>query len=207
MHKLIELYYRGELTKEEMSSKFLLDFQTEVKGERPQASTVEKYIRSGLEYLNSFKPFPYKMVDVEKKIKFEISGVPFVGVIDYLGEKDGELYIVDNKSRDLKPRSRRAVPTGKDKELDSMLKQLYVYSEAIKSEFGIYPKALCFNCFKSGAFIEEPFDPDAHKSALEWVEKSIEDIKDTEIFYPRIDFFTCNNLCGLKDECCYYQGR
>lgn len=205
MHKLIELYYRGELSKEEMSTRFLLGFQTEVEGERPQASTVEKYIRCGLEYLNSFKPFPYNMIDVEKKVKFEIDGIPFVGIIDYLGEKYGELYIVDNKSRDLKPRSHRAVPTAKDKELDSMLKQLYIYSEAVKYEFGAYPKALCFNCFKSGAFIEEPFDPEAHKQALEWAVKNIEDIKKTELFYPRVDYFSCTNLCGLRDECCYYQ--
>lgn len=207
MHKLIELYYRGEITKEEMSTRFLLGFKTEVEGERPQASTVEKYIQSGLEYLGSFKPFLYKMIDVEKKITFDIKGIPFVGVVDYLGERDGEIYIVDNKSRDLKPRSHRAVSTAKDKELDEMLKQLYIYSEAIKSEFGKYPKALCFNCFKSGVFIEEPFDPEVHAKTLEWVEKSVEDIKNTEVFYPQIDYFSCNNLCGLKHECCYYQNR
>ena len=37
-----------------------------------------------------------------------------------MGEEDGYLVIVDNKSRDLKQRSKREKPTLKDKELDSM---------------------------------------------------------------------------------------
>lgn len=203
MHKLIEKFYRGEIQKEELPIRFLLDFSKEVKGTRPPESIVQKYIAKGNEYLRHFKPFPYNMIDVEKKVEFVIEGMPFIGFIDYLGEKDGELYIVDNKSRDLKPRSNRKRPTVKDAELDDMLKQLYIYSSAIKQEYGKFPKSLCFNCFKSGVFIEEPFDRDAYDSAIEWARKSIEDIKNTERFYPKIEFFSCNYICGVQEKCCY----
>lgn len=203
MHKLIEQFYKGEITKEEMNIKFLFDFQKEVKGLRPKESTVEKYIRCGSEYLNSFTPFPYKMVDVEKEVKFEIDGIPFVGFIDYLGEKDGEFYIVDNKSRDLKPRSGRKKPTVKDIELDDMLRQLYLYSAAIKQEYGKYPKSLCFNCFKSGVFIEEPFDEEAFDKACNWAKEKIEEISETGDFYPNQDFFSCLYICGVRNHCIY----
>lgn len=207
MHKLIEQFYRGELTKEEMQTKFLFDFSKEVQGIRPQGSTVKKYIECGRQYLKMFEPFPYTMLSVEKKVNFEIGDIPFVGFIDYLGEKDNELYIVDNKSRDLEPRSGKKQPTVKDRELDEMLRQLYIYSAAVKQEYGKFPKALCFNCFKAGTFIEEPFNEKAYNEAIEWANKNIEDIKNADDFYPNVEFFNCYYICGISDECCYWQAR
>ena len=205
IHKLIEQYYKGALTKDEMVTKFLTDFSKEVRGTRPQESTVTKYIQCGCEYLRSFQPFRFNMIDVEKRVEFNIDGTPFVGFIDYLGEEDGEFVIVDNKSRDLKPRSKRAKPTLKDQELDSMLKQLYIYSAAVKQEYGKFPKLLCFNCFRTGTFIEEPFNEDAYNAAIEWAKKQVEDIKDADDFYPQIDYFSCNFICGVDKECEYYE--
>ena len=203
MHKLIEKFYRGELSKEELSTKYLFDFQKEVQGVRPQESTVQKYIQAGLRYFNEFEPFPFNIAAVEKKINFEIDGIPCVGFIDYLGEKDGEYYIVDNKSRDLMPRSSRSKPTMKDQELDEMLRQLYIYSAAMKQEFGKFPKALCFNCFKAGIFIEEPFHEAAYHEAIEWAKQSVEAIKDADGFYPNVEFFSCSYICGVNGDCCY----
>lgn len=205
MHKLIENYYRGILSKDEMLTEFLTGFSKNVKGTRPQESTVQKYIRCGVEYLKGFQPFKYQMVEVEKRVEFEIEGLKFVGYIDYLGEENGEYYIIDNKSRDLKPRSNREKPTVKDKELDSMLKQLYIYSAAVKQEYGKFPKALCFNCFKSGVFIEELFREEAYNEAISWVKRSVADIKSTDDFYPNREFFSCYYICGVSDDCVYDQ--
>lgn len=205
MHKLIENYYRGILSKDEMLTEFLTGFSKNVKGTRPQESTVQKYIRCGVEYLKGFQPFKYPLVEVEKRVEFEIEGLKFVGYIDYLGEENGEYYIIDNKSRDVKPRSNREKPTVKDKELDSMLRQLYIYSAAVKQEYGKFPKALCFNCFKSGVFIEEPFREEAYNEAISWVKRSVADIKSTDDFYPNREFFSCYYICGVSDDCVYDQ--
>lgn len=126
MHKLIEKYYNGELTKAEMLVTYLRDFKKEVKGFRPKASTLEKFINGGVNYLKEFEPFPYKMLAVEKKVEFEVDGIKFIGFIDFLGldESDGELVVIDNKSRDLRQRSTRAKPTVKDiRELAVKMKQ------------------------------------------------------------------------------------
>lgn len=205
MHKLIENYYKGILSKDEMLTEFLTGFSSNVKGTRPQESTVQKYIKCGVEYLAGFQPFKYPMIDVEKRVEFDIDGLKFIGYIDYLGEENGEYYIIDNKSRDLKPRSNREKPTVKDKELDSMLRQLYIYSAAVKQEYGKFPKALCFNCFKSGVFIEEPFRKEAYNEAIEWVKRSVADIKSTDDFYPNREFFSCYYICGVSDDCIYDQ--
>ena len=205
IHKRIENFYKGKLKKEEMVVEFLSRFSEQVKGTRPSKSIVQKYIKLGANYFSSFSPFPFNPIGVEKRVEFDIDGLKFLGFIDYLGEKDGEYYVVDNKSRDLKPRSGRKKPTKKDEELDSMLKQLYIYSTPIKREFGKYPKALCFNCFKSGVFIEEPFDINAYNKAIEWVKRTVGEIKETTDFYPIEDYFFCKYICDVSGECIYHQ--
>lgn len=205
MHKLIEGFYKGELTKDEMLLRFLTDFTKEVRGVRPQEKIVQKYIQCGSEYLRGFQPLRFNMLDVEKRVEFNIAGNNFIGFIDYIGEEDGEFVIVDNKSRNLRPRSNRIKPTLKDKELDSMLKQLYIYSAAIKQEYGKFPKSLCFNCFRSGVFIEEPFNEEKYNETIEWAKQQVMDIRNTEEFYPNINFFSCCYICGVSEECCYKQ--
>lgn len=205
IHKLIERFYKGELSKDDMLTEYLIGFSKHVKGTRPSKDIVKKYIELGADYLRTFSPFPYNMVGVEKRVEFDIDGLKFLGFIDFLGEKDGEFYVVDNKSRDLKPRSKRSKPTKKDEELDSMLKQLYLYSTPIKREFGKWPKALCFNCFKVGVFIEEPFNIEAYNHAVEWATATVREIKETTDFYPNVDYFFCKYICDVSEECEYHQ--
>lgn len=206
VHKLIEKYYRGELKKEELNTEFLAGFQKEVKGKRPKKEIVTSYIQKGSDYFKNFEPFPYTLVGIEKKVLFEIEGQKFIGFIDYLGmDSDGELVVIDNKSRDLKPRSKRSKPTQNDLMIDKMLKQLYLYSGAVYQEYGKFPKKLCFNCFKAGTFIEEDFSIDAYNDAVKWAIGTINDIKKEEDFLPSPEYFGCSNICGVSHECVYYE--
>lgn len=201
MHKLIERFYRGELSEGQMLSTFLTDYKKEIKGQRPKANVVENYISDGVSYLKSFTRFPYKMIDVEHKVDFKINGYPFVGYIDFLGESDSGLVIIDNKSRDLKPRSGKTKPTAKDKELDTMMRQLYIYSEAVKQEFGVLPSTLCFNCFRSSTLIQEPFNFDAFEEAKAWAVNKIKSIENAEDFEKKDNFFSCKYICGVNRYC------
>lgn len=203
IHEIIRKYYEGELNKHQLLPYYLTNFKVCVLGERPKDSTVKKYIESGVNYFKNFQPFPYNIIAVEKKVNFDLDGIPFVGFIDYIGEKDNDYIIVDNKSRELKQRSGRQKPTVKDIELDEMLKQLYIYSEAIFQLFGKYPKTLAFNCFRNGVFIEEQFDENAFKNAKKWAVETIHRIEDEEDFAPNQDMFACKWLCGLSDRCKY----
>mgnify|MGYP002624149310 FL=1 len=202
IHKLLEQYYKGELPKEKMAETFLAGFQDNVKGYRPKESVVKNYIQSGVDYLLSFHPFPYEMVAVEHKMDFDLNGYKFTGIIDYLGrDKDGELVVIDNKSRRLKPRSGRKIPTRSDEELDTMLKQLYIYSAGVEQEFGKLPKKLCFNCFRNGVFIEEPFCITAYESAVKEAKEAIKAIEDETEFEAKPSFFTCFWLCDVSGDC------
>lgn len=207
IHRLLARYYSGELKKEEMPTAFLLGFSSEVQGERPPQSTVVKYIGAGRDYMEKFEPFRFETRGVEEEIHFDVNGADFVAFVDYIGERDGKLAIIDHKSRDLKPRSTRKTPTVKDQELDAMLRQLYLYAHAVKQKYGEFPSLLCFNCFKNGQLIEEPFRQDAYEETLDWVGKTIETIASEEDFHPYIDYFQCRYLCGFRHECCYAGGE
>ncbi len=205
IHNLIDRFYKGELKQEELETEFLLGFESSVRGIRPKGNTVLKYIKSGMDYFRDFTPLELNVIGTEKRIKFKVGDLSFVGYIDLLGEKDGELYIVDHKSRDLKPRSGKTPPTAKDKELDDMLRQLYLYSLAVKKEYGKFPKALCFNCFRTGTFIEEPFENEALEKAVAWVIKSVEDIKNEEDWLPKPHWFYCKYICAVSCSCLYFE--
>jgi RecB family exonuclease len=203
MHKILERFYKKELSKNEMVQTFLLDFSKEVRGFRPEEKTVQKYIQDGCAYLREFEPLPFNMIDVEKRVEFSIGKYKFVGFIDYLGEKDGGLYIVDNKSRNLKPRTKKSKPTLNDKELDQMLRQLYLYSVAVEQQYGELPEALCFNCFRTNTFIKEQFDIQKYEETKKWAIECIEKILETDEFVANQKYFSCTYICGVNDHCEY----
>lgn len=206
MHQILEHYYTGKIKKSQMLAEFLLNFRKSVAGPRPDGKIVRKYIEAGKTYLSTFDPLPHKRLWVEERREFQLDGRKFTGIIDLLVESiNGELFLVDNKSRDLKPRSKRAKPTAKDLELDDMLRQLYLYSIPVFEEFGRYPDWLCFNCFKSGVFIKERFDIEKFEEAKRWALGLIEEIEREEDFDPNPDFFFCKWLCGVNDKCVYYE--
>lgn len=221
IHKLLEKYFKVvqaskdydnpdsiiEQAKRDMKLEFYLKFSEEIKGERPPGDIVSNYINKLSNYLDSLEPIPYDIIEVEKKVEFKIGEYNFVGFIDVLAADGEDLIIIDHKSRELKPRSKRKKPTQKDQELDIMLRQQYLYAGAIKQLTGKFPTKLCFNCFKAGVFIEEPFKEEAYDEAVAWALSTINEIKECDDFYPWLEFFQCRWLCGLSEECCYNDRR
>ena len=205
IHSLIEAYFKEGKTSSQLVNTYMQDFKKEVVGRAPNTTIFGNYFKDGLRYLKNIHPFPYKPVAVEKKVEFKVDGIPFIGYIDFLGEKDGDLYVVDNKSRNLKPRSGKAKPTKTDEDLDSYLQQLYLYSIAVEDEYGVKPKKLCFNCFRTDTFIEEPFVEEKFDEAKKWLPKAVSEIRDETDFKPSCDYFKCTHLCEVQGECEYYK--
>ena len=205
MHKLIETYFKEGKSPRQLTDIYLRDFKKEVVGRAPNKTVFGNYFTGGLEYLRGIHPFPYRPVAIEKKVDFKVNGIPFIGYIDFLGELDGSLYVVDNKSRVLKPRSKREKPTKTDEELDAYLRQLYLYSDAVEEEYGVRPRKLCFNCFRTDTFIEEPFLDKDYEGAKQWLAEMISEIRQESDFKPSCEFFKCTHLCEMQDECEYYQ--
>ena len=205
MHKVLEKFFAGKISQKEMKLEFLTRFSDEVKGKRPSANVVSSYIASSLEYFDSFEDFDLKTLAVEKRVTFNIEGIPMTGTIDLIGEHDGDIYIIDHKSHELKPRSGRVKPTIKDQELDEYLIQLYLYSTAIYDMYGKYPKELWFNCFRFGRVIKEPFSIDKYNQAVKWVVDTVEKIKEDSDFLDNYDYFYCRWICDQAHNCEVYE--
>jgi len=206
IHELLEKYYKGILSKDELVSTYIRQFQYKVEGDRPSESAGADYFANGLKYFQNFEPFDMQTLAVEDRLEFEISGIKFVGIVDYLGEKDGKLYLIDNKSRKLRKRSKRNPPTQNDLTIDEMLEQLYLYSYGVEQKYHRLPDKLCFNCFRTGVFIEEDFNYERYQQVVAKFIKEIEGVKDVEDFPPYIEWFPCKFICDVSEECCYNGG-
>lgn len=209
-HDLQAQFYKGELTKDQIFFEYITKFDSSVVSivnAKTFDSMREKYYSAGLDYVQNFTPFQFKkIIGVEKKIEFEIGGYKVIGYIDLSGFlEDDEIEIIDHKSKDLKPRSKRKAPTKTDEELDIYLIQLYLYSIAIFNEFGKYPKWLTFNCFRSGVVIRELFDMEKLEEAKDWAVRTIKRIENETKWNPNIDYYFCHNLCNCRGTCEYIQ--
>lgn len=205
MHKLIEQYLRGFLEKDDLTGAYLSGFKRNVRGKAPNSKVFKSYFEQGYEYLSDID-FPYlSPIGIEQKVDFSIGDRSFTGIIDCVAIDDGSLVVLDNKSRALKPRSGRRKPTVSDKELDSYLRQLYLYSVPVEQLYHTYPVRLEFNCFRTGQLISEPFREEEFEKTKEWALKSIDTITGNEDWSPKIDYWKCRHICDLSEDCCYFQ--
>lgn len=204
MHSLLERYHSGKATKEELLTDYLTQFYDKVPS-APNKKVLKSYFNDGLNCIRDLEPLPYHMIATEQRGEFVLNGVRTTVVIDYLGELDGDLYLIDHKSKVLKPRSKRKNPTKSDEELDTYFRQLYIYSAYVKEKWGQFPKYLALNCFRNGQLIIEPFNQEAYSSAIHWFGESVKAISKEEDFSPNLDWFFCKNLCDCCDSCEFYE--
>lgn len=204
MHLIIQKFLTGELKKNELVGYYLVNFRKNVIAKAPSQNIFNNYFNQGIEYLKNIELPDDEIIGVEKEVSFQVGGKDFIGYIDEVSTSDG-IKITDNKSRALKPRSKRKKPTKTDEELDKYLRQLYIYSIPIECEFKELPKWLSFNCFRTQTIITEPFDNEAFERTKKWALVTIETISKEEKWKPNIEWFRCKNLCDVCNECEYYQ--
>lgn len=202
MHKIIEMYLTNQLKKNELSEYYILNFKDNVTPKPPNNKIYLNYFNQGLDYLDNID-FPHKnILGVEEEVKFKIKDKEFIGYIDIVS-KDNEISITDNKSRDLKERTTRKKPTKSDAELDDYLRQLYIYSIPVYEKYKEYPKYLEFNCFRTNTFIREEFNPEVLEKTKLWAVGEIKKIANNEEWKPCLDYWKCNHLCDMSENCEY----
>ena len=205
-HELIARYYNGELKQDELLPEYLQGFCSRVQGDRPSREIEAKYLEQGARYFESFAPFPLNTELVEEPVNLNLDGLNFTGIIDYLGStvsEDGtkSYIVVDHKSADIKPRSKRKTPTQSDKKLDDTLMQLYLYAEWVHTVYGVYPTELWLNCFRTGVLIREPFSEEKLADAKDWVKTQVGRIFREDLFLPSDDYYYCRWVCGQHRNC------
>lgn len=147
----------------------------------------------------------YNIIGVEKKIRTSIDEIEIVGFIDLLLEHKltKDIIIIDHKSS--------KYPLGKNEQplknyiqkLEMYKKQMYIYSFAIKEEYGKYPKLICWNHFKDGKVVKIPFDIKEFENTIVWLKGLVSIISREQHFAPIRDYFYCHNLCDFRNSCEY----
>lgn len=204
IHHLLAGYYSGILTQDQLPATYVREFRQWVSAHAPGDTQFYKFYDEGLEALRNLWVPHQEIMAVEQAVNFNVGGYPFVGFIDLVLKDGDNLVLCDHKSHPLKPRSARRKPTKTDEELDRYLRQLYLYACAAESLYGQLPSRLVFNCYRSGAVIDEPFNHDQYQKTLDWAVQLIHQIEVCEDWYADNEFFRCRNICGFRRMCEYF---
>lgn len=215
MHELLAAYYNGDMTAIQASREYTRSFGDRVLiSDPPSEKVLQSYYDAGKQHLEDLPDKPTENVlCTEKKMRFKIGKLKVVGIVDLVVQNGEKYKIVDHKSHALKPRSKSGRPLKTDAELDAYLRQLYLYAQAMHENLFLfsddladqYPDALCFNCFRSGVTIEEPFDLSKLKEATDWFQDEVKRIEAESDFEPNIEPFKCKYICDVQDQCEYWK--
>lgn len=197
VHKLLEQYAKGEVKLNDLSFLYEWEYEDAIPEEFPPSrfsDLGELYHRQGLEFFQNFEGFPdYEIIGSEIKFEIEIGNSKFIGIIDLLlKDKEGHYVIVDYKSKG-KFKSK--------KEKAEYARQLYLYAMYVKEKFGEFPKEMKFYLIRARDTVEIVFDEKALQEAIDWMEKTIEDIENAWVYEKTPDEFFCNYICDYRDEC------
>ena len=197
MHSLLEKYFKHEIEFFELSQLYLDGYKEHVKCSFPPNKWVDlgqKYYDRGKEFCDNFDGDfeDCEVLGVEEKVKLDIEGRPFVGVIDLLvRDKDG-LCVIDHKSK---------AKFKSIAERNDYLRQLYLYSIWVKEHYGEYPYKLMFNMVRAGGKVEVLFDENKADEAKAWFLSTIDEIYGDETFKATPDNFFCDSLCSVRHSC------
>lgn len=153
---------------------------------------------------------PYEVVGVEKECSFKHGSLQYFGIIDLIlrDKSDGAYVILDHKSSSF-PFKKDGVSVKKSCEnhFESYKRQMYLYCDAVKNEYGEFPKEIIWNHFKYGGLLARiPFVQEDYEKAMKWFSRVIGAAKRERRFQPSQDFFYCKSLCNFRNSCEYAKG-
>ena len=96
----------------------------------------------------------------------------------------------------------------KSKSMNSMKKsqyentrQLYTYAAYVKERFGEFPTLLRFNMFRYGENIDEPFAMERYEETMDWIERTIAQIKAEREWRVSSSGYFCRFICSTRLHC------
>lgn len=208
VHETLEKYFKGDLSLDEAAEYYVNQFDEQV-FYKVRQSIMDKKFEACADYFATVDfdwMKDYEILGVELELHFTIAGKEFIAYIDLLirNKDTGDIIVIDHKSA--------ACPIGKSGKIlknrletfKSHLRQSHIYAEAVMQNFGVFPKMLSWNHFADGGWlVEVPFREEEHRTTMEWVAETIQEIEREENFEPNLNFFYCTQLCGYRSVCEY----
>lgn len=199
-HALLEGYEKGEYELSTLADLYEFSYPDAVQEPFPPnkcTDLAESYYRQGLEFFRTWEGYPdgTQILGVEQKFELPIDDDWILnGLIDLVyRDKRGRMHIRDHKSK----------KGFTKKELASYARQLYIYSTAVKEQYGTFPEVLEFFCFRSDKVYEIPFDSKAYEEAMDWARETVREIRNASVYDPNPDLFYCCHLCNHRKDCRY----
>lgn len=209
IHKILEMYVRGELSIFEISQYYEEHYCDEVYVEAPYNAYVDikqSYYDKGLEYLDNIDLVlgDYEILGVEKEVSFQIVGYPMIGYIDLLLKRksDSKIIIIDHKSASLHFKKNGEITKADEKHFLAFKRQLYLYSIPVIEEYGRVD-CLQWNLFKDRSHICIEWEENEYKEAAQWAGDTIQRIQKETVWLPNPQASFCRYLCDQREICEY----
>lgn len=208
MHAILEKIFKNELQLESAVDYFAEHYDENVLYTASESTMTKSYEACiyFLENLDLSELDKYEILGVEKEFTITSRGHNFKGFIDLLlrNKETGEIVLVDHKSAKY-PLSKKTGKVLKSSEevFESYKHQMYLYSNAIKQEYGAFPSYIAWNHFKENEVSVIHFDQKEYKKAMTWFFRMINSIEKEQDFTENVDWFYCSNLCDFRASCEY----
>ena len=155
-----------------------------------------RYYDEGLQYFRSFDGFgdDMEILSVEDKFELDIRGNRFVGIADLVlrDRNTGGITVIDHKSKSMNSMQKAQYEN---------TRQLYTYAAYVKERFGEYPILLRFNMFRYGVNIDEPFSMERYIETMDWIERTIAEIKAEKEWKVSSSGYFCRFICSTRLHC------
>lgn len=146
------------------------------------------------------------VIGAESHTFFNIESNKFHCYIDLLLQnKDKEYIVLDYKSSPYPfKKNNMDVLKSQEKIFNEHKKQLYLYAEAVKQNYGEYPKELSWLHFKDKKIATIHFLKAELDETVNWANETIDKIEKEREYKPNLDnYVMCNMLCGFRNSCLY----
>ena len=155
-----------------------------------------RYYDEGLQYFRSFDGFgdDMEILSVEDKFELDIRDNRFVGIADLVlrDRNSGGITVIDHKSKSMNSMKKAQYEN---------TRQLYTYAAYVKERFGAFPTLLRFNMFRYGVNIDEPFSMKRYEETMDWIERTIAEIRaEREGKVSSCSYF-CRFICSTRLYC------
>lgn len=155
-----------------------------------------RYYDEGLQYFRSFDGFgdDMEILSVEDKYELDIRGNRFVGIADLVlrDRSTGGITVIDHKSKSMNSMKKTQYEN---------TRQLYTYAAYVKERFGEFPTLLRFNMFRYGVNIDEPFSMERYIETMDWIERTIAEIKAEKGWKVSSSSYFCRFICSTRLYC------
>ena len=155
-----------------------------------------RYYDEGLQYFRSFDGFggDMEILSVEDKFELDIRGNRFVGIADLVlrDRNTGDITVIDHKSKSMNSMKKAQYEN---------TRQLYTYAAYVKERFGEFPTLLRFNMLRYGENIDEPFAMERYEETMDWIERTIAQIKAEKEWKVSSSGYFCRFICSTRLHC------